>query len=289
VTAPRPSKSARAALGLIRALTPLVGEPRAQWLVARGYALVYLARFYIVAQYAKASLGVLWVALAPVLLAAVYLPVFIFIFKAKPTTEGTVDYALFAVAGLVVWAAVQDALGQGAGALVHNAAIVRHAPTPPAMLPVVKVLGSFAGLAIGLALFALGLTLAGRAPGMRLAILPVAYALLLATTLGVSLLLAALSAYVHDLIQILPTLLAVEFFAAPIVYARSSAQGSPWIELALTANPLTPFLGLVRAGLFPAEPFAWQDLGLAVAWGVGALTIGALVFRKLESGLGDVL
>jgi ABC-type polysaccharide/polyol phosphate export permease len=282
--------SARLALALIRVLTPVVGEPRAQWLVGRTYALLYLARYYLVAQYAKASLGVLWVALAPVLLAAVYLPVFLFIFKAKlPQRESNLDYALFALAGLMVWAAVQDALGQGVGALIHNASIVRHAPTPPAMLPVVKVLGAFAGLGVGLAIFVVVLVATGQSPGARVVLVPVAFALLLAATLGFALLLAVAAAYVRDVAQALPTVLAVEFFAAPIVYPLASADGSPWILFAIRANPLTPFLALARAGLLPWEPFAWSDLGLATAWGLGTLAVGAWTFRKLEAGLSDVL
>src|SRR4051812_48101362 len=112
VTAIFAESGTRVALALIRLLTPVAGEPRAQWIVGRGYALLYLARYYLVAQYAKASLGVFWVALAPVLLAAIYLPVFLFVFQAKlPGRDSSVDYALFSIGGLMVWAAVQDALG----------------------------------------------------------------------------------------------------------------------------------------------------------------------------------
>jgi ABC-2 type transport system permease protein len=284
-----PSRASRAALALISALGPVLGEPRAQWLVGRVYALVYLARYYLAAQHARARLGVFWVALAPLLLMAVYLPVFLYVFKQRlPDRPSELDYALHCLVGLMAWAAVSEAIGQGGGSLVTHSSIVRHAPTPPAMLPIVKVLGAFAGLAVGLATFLLVLALSGNWPGVRLVMLPVSFGLLLVATIGATLALSALAAYVRDLLQALPTLLAVEFFAAPIVYPLSK-EWDPWIQFGLGLNPLTPFLSLLRASLLPWHPFAWDDLGLACAWTAGAVVVGGAVFRKLEPGLGDVV
>lgn len=280
-----PGRGPRLALAAIRALTPLVGEPRAQWVVGRGYALLYLARYYLAAEYGKASLGVFWVAIAPLLMIAVYLPVFLYVFKANQG-ENEVDYALRCLVGLMVWAAVQDAISRGTHALVASASIVKHAPTPPSMLPIVKVLSAFAGLAAGLLVFAPVLVVAGRAPGIRLVLLPLAYALLLLATLGLALLLSIAAAYVRDVLQALPTLLAVEFFAAPITYVPPETG---LLGLALRLNPLTPFLGLFRAALLPWHPFAWADLGLAGLWTFVLVVVGATTFRRLESGLGDVI
>ena len=294
--APAPARSpaptslgARSALVAIRALSPLLGDARAQWIVGRAYAVFYLARFYLGAQYARASLGILWVALAPLLLAAVYLPIFLWLFRSTlPGDPSEVHYALYGLAGLVVWAAVQDAVGQGSGALVQYASVVRHAPTPPAMLPVVKVMGSFAALAIGLTVFVLGLAVTGHSSGARLVLLPLAFGLLFVEVLGLALFLSVTAAYVRDVLQLLPTLLGIEFFAAPIVYADVEKLPGP-LALAIHLNPLTPMLALVRAGLFEWRPFAWEDLGLAVAWSVGLLVLGVLSFRWLEAGLGDVV
>lgn len=285
---PPRSLGARAALALVRALAPIAGEPRAQWLVGRAYALIYLVRYYLSTQYAKASLGVLWVALAPLLLIAVYLPIFLFVFPTRlPGRGSTLDYALFCLVGLMAWAVVQDALGQGAGSLVWNASIVRHAPTPPIMLPIVKVLGSFAGLALGLVVLVVVLAVTGRAPGARLVALPLAFGLLFAFLLGAVLVLAIASAYVRDTLQILPTVLSIEFFAAPILYPLESTSGM--MRFAIGMNPLSPYLGLLRAAILPWHELAWADVGLATAWAAAALLVGIRMFRRLEGGLGDVV
>jgi lipopolysaccharide transport system permease protein len=280
--------SAKTAQLLIRVLSPLAGEPRAQWLVARGYALVYLARYYVAAQYGKALLGMFWVAIAPLLLAAVYLPIFLFKFNPELPNQSRVDYALFCLVGLMAWAAFSDGVSQGSGALVSNASIVRHAPTPPSMLPIVKVLGAFSGLGAGLLAFILGLAVAGRFPGTRLLMLPVAFGLLLLATLGIALAFAVLGAYLRDLIQALPTLLAVEFFAAPVVYAAPDPFASK-TGLLIQLNPFTPFLALFRYSLLTWGDLPWRDLAFAVGWAVALLLVGTLLFRRLEGGLGDVV
>jgi ABC-type polysaccharide/polyol phosphate export permease len=287
---PRAKILSRAALGAVRTLTPLLGNARAQWLVARTWAVLYLVRFYLATQNARASLGWLWVGIAPLLLIAVYLPVFLFVFKARLPTPGhdsPLDYALFCLVGLVVWSSVQDAFMQGASSLVHNATIVRHSPTPPAMLPFVKVLTSFVWLSIGLTILVAILAVTGRNPGARLLILIPAYVLLFAFMIGLSLTCAYLTAYVRDLLQIFPTLIAIEFFAAPITYSPNMNLGR--LSAVIQANPLTPFLGMFRASVLTWEPFAWHDLGLAAAWAAGAILVALVLTHRLEGGLKDTL
>jgi lipopolysaccharide transport system permease protein len=285
---PGSGRLARLAFALIRILAPAIGEPRAQWLVSRVYAILYLVRFYIASQLARTSLGFLWVGLAPLLLVAVYLPIFLVVFKVRlPGHDSPLDYTLFALVGLIAWNSVADAIAQSTGSLVYNATVVRHAPTPPIMLPIIKVLTAFVWLVVGFAVLIVILAAMGRNPGVRLALLPGALGLLLAFLVGLGLFLSAAAAYVHDLVQVLPTLLAVEFFAAPITYAPEMVTGRlvPIVQW----NPLTPFLALFRCSFLPWEPFAWSDLALAGAWATGVFVLGIVTFRALEGGLRDVV
>lgn len=272
----------------VRALTPLLGPERALHAVARIYAVVYLVFYYLSAQYAKALLGFLWVAITPALFLLVYLPVLTLVFKAKlPRSDDPLDYALFIVAGFLPWGAFAEGFSQGASCLVNNVSLVRHAPSPPGLLPVIRVSQAFAGLLVGLALFLPVLIVAGRFPGVRLVLLPVAFALLYVFTLGVAWLSSSVAVYSRDILQLVPTLLLVEFFACPIVFHPDMAPGV--LGRFVQWNPLTPFLALFRAALAPTAEFAWGDLGLACAWAGGLFLLGTLTFRKLEGGFGDTL
>jgi ABC-type polysaccharide/polyol phosphate export permease len=279
---------ARLAPLAIRLTTPFVGSTRAQWLVARGYAIAYLVYFQLTAQYAKATLGILWVVMAPFLFLAVYLPVLTYVFQARfPEVSGPLDGALFLVVGYLGYAAFSDGFLQGASSIAHNPSAIQNSAAPAALLPVVKVTTAFVGL-IATFLLYLAITLcAGRFPGVRLVLAPVAFGLFYIFTLGGAFLFSSIAVYFRDLLQLLPTLLLIEFFGCPIMYSPGMVHGR--MALALEANPLTPFLALFRAALAPQATFAWLDLGLASAWAFGLLILGSLVFRKLQDGFSDAL
>lgn len=273
----------------LAALGPLIGEARARQVVGQTCAVLFLVYYYLALQYARAALGLLWVLLTPAIFLAVYLPVLLYVFRVEPPpgTRDATDYALFLLGGFLPWGAFAEGLGQGSQSIVANTSIVRHSPTPPALLPVIKVTAAFVALLIGTALFVGVLAAFGRFPGVRLALLLPAVALLYGFTLGVTWLASSVSVYVRDVLQVVPTVLLVEFFAAPVVYAPSQAPG---LYGALVHwNPLSPYLALFRAAVAPAAPFAWSDLGLASAWTVVALVVGALSFRRLQDGFGDAL
>jgi lipopolysaccharide transport system permease protein len=278
---------AHLAQALVRFGSPLFGSQQAERLVARAYAVVYLVFYYLSAQYARALLGIFWLALSPLLFLIVYLPILIFVFKAElPGAKSPYDYALFIVSGFLPWAAFSDGFSQGASVVASSSNIVRHAPIPPSLLPAIRVSGAFTGFLVGLAVFIPTLAAFGRFPGLRLLLLPIALVVFYVFTLGLAWLVSSTAVFVRDLLQLLPTLLMVEFFACPVVYPPNQPG---MIGTAIHWNPLTPFLALFRAALAPTAEFAWADLGLAVMWAVIALVLGRLVFRKLEDGFTDVL
>lgn len=270
-------------------VTPVLGAERAGRAVAQAYAVLYLVFYYLSVQYAKAALGLLWVLLTPAIFLAVYLPVLLYVFKAEPPPgiKDATDYALFLLGGFLPWGAFAEGFGQGSQSIVANQGIVRHSPTPAAMLPVIKVTSSFVALMIATGIFLVVLASFDRFPGVRLLLLPLAALLLYLFTLGATWFTSSVSVYLRDVLHVVPTILLVEFFACPIVYAPSQAAGvlAPFVAW----NPLTPFLALFRAAVAPDAPFAWWDLGLAGGWAAAALLIGGLTFRRLQDGFNDAL
>src|SRR5581483_9233514 len=111
--------------------------------------------------------------------------------------------------------------------------------------------------------------------------------LLYGFTLGLSWLASSVAVFVRDVLQIIPTLLLIEFFACPVVYPPALATGL--LGEAVRWNFMTPFLALFRASLAPTAEFAWRDLGVASAWSVGSLVLGLLVFKRYEGDFGDAL
>jgi len=174
-----------------------------------------------------------------------------------------------------------------AASVALNPSVVRHAPMPPSLLPLIRVASAFLGLLVGVAILLPVLAAFGRFPGLRLLLVFPATLLLFGFTLGLSWFASSIAVFVRDVLQFIPTLLLIEFFACPVVYHPSLVTGR--LQALLQWNPLTPFLALFRASLAPTAEFAWHDLAMAGGWTLAAIVLGMVTFRHYEGDFGDAL
>lgn len=299
----RPGWLLRGATLAARVARPLLGEERALRSVGRVYAVATLLYSTIVAQYGRALLGIVWALLTPLLFIAVYVPVLANMNGLKDVFPeylgvGPLGLPLYVVSGFLLWTSVSAGLTGGASSLTDNQDVVHHSPIPLVILPLVKVLNGAVSWVLSCALMAAvlaGLQLAGFDaergaefwPGWRLLLFPVITVLMVVFALGVALFCSALAVLFRDVLQILNTLLLVEFFAAPVLYLPEQFQDQGLFQLQITLNPLTPLLNLTHAMFLPSYPFAWSDVGIACVWAVGAYAVGLFTFKRLEAGLAD--
>jgi len=288
---PKRSRQAGATIRLatlaLKVLTPILGDARSRWLVVRGWAITTLVLYTLRAQYARALLGIVWTLVTPLLFLAVYLPLFTFVFNmnTKEFEGDPLAFPIYVIVGFLLWNAFADGLSNGGTSLVMNLDVVRHSPSPPMLLPTVKVGTSFVNFMAGSLLVILFLAASGHWPGIRLLLFPVAAGLAFLLTWGLALLASALAVYMRDILQMISTLMLIEFFACPLLYPISQVPES--MQIYIKMNPFTPFLTLVRASLIPTQPIAFEDVGLAALWAVGTFAVGALTFQRLEGGFGD--
>lgn len=271
------------------ALSPFLGRERARRAAGYGYAVWTLLTHALRAQHGKAVLGMAWTLLVPLLFIAVYVPVMATAGISKEVERvlgpGPFGFAIYVVSGFITWNAFSHSLQAGAACLVNNPNVVHHSPIPLSVIPLVKVLTALVTWCIGIFCILAFLAAVGRWPGIRvLLLLP----LLLAWALflhGLALLLSSLAVFFQDLLQIISTLLLVQFFAVPILYLPTSLPRHlvPFME----ANPLTPFLTLTHALVLPEASLTWQDIGLAVGWSIGLYFVGRWVFERLQPALPD--
>jgi lipopolysaccharide transport system permease protein len=276
----RLAQLARRALGLI------VSDESARRATGYAYAALTLVNVSFQEQHRRALLGLLWMLITPALFLAVYLPIFSGAVgpEASARMGGTYGFSLYVVIGFLFWTAFVEGFQGGAASLVSNPGLVQHSPIPLSMLPVVKVIGAMVGLSVGLVLVLGILILLGRFPGVRLLLLFPALALSGVFTLGLALLVSSIAIVFRDILQVISTLLLVQFFACPIIYLPEAAGDfQSFVEL----NPMTPFLKLVRASLLPAVPIGGGDLALACLWAGIAYAVGATVFSRFSRSMAD--
>ncbi len=233
-------------------------------------------------RYKQTALGVVWVALQPIALAAMFTIVFSRFLSAP---SGGLPYPAFVLAALVPWQLFAAALARSSVSLVANEHLLTKIYFPRILIPLASVLTAsidmlFTLLVLGAVLAFYGIGLA--APAL---LLPLLVALLLLAALGIGLLLAALNVRYRDVQAIVPFLTQLWLFATPIAYAASLVpEGWRWLY------DLNPMVGIV-------EGFRWTITGGSVPQSLlsSAIVIavaciaGIAYFRRAERNFADIV
>jgi len=285
-SAARPRRFLDLWVALIR---PFAGEERARNAVGYAYAVTTLLVYSLHTQHGRAFLGLLWALLVPLLFIAVYVPVMSAFGPMEGVDhiigQGSLAFPVYVVVGFVTWNAFAGGLQNAAASLVNNASVVHHSPIPLSILPLVKVLNGMVSWILAVGIMLVFLASVGRFPGIRILIFPVLLVLFTLFAQGLALLLSSLSVVFRDLLQMIQTVLMIEFFAVPLLYVPETLPEK--FQLVVKLNPLTPFMNLTHAMFIREHPVGWDDLGLATAWAVGIYLLGSFVFNRLKGILPD--
>lgn len=239
--------------------------------------------------YAGSVLAKSWALLHPLLLIALYLFVFGYVFVARLGAElpAVPDFAVFMLAGLSAWLTVQAALAKATGSLVAASNLVKQVVFPLELLPIRSVIAAQLPLMIGLLCLTLySLVRFGLLSPLLPLLLYVIPALALLLT-GLSLLLSAMNVFIRDTRDFVQFFLAFGIFLSPVIYTPGSLP--PRFEIALWFNPLSHAIWCLQDIFFFQSfkhPVSWLLLGpLAVV----ALWLGWRFFQKTRANFGDVL
>jgi ABC-type polysaccharide/polyol phosphate export permease len=246
--------------------------------------LVYfLALRDVKARYKQTALGLGWAVLQPLVSVAVVTLVFRRL--AHVPSEG-IPYPVFALTGFLVWNYFAGIVGDATDSVVANAPLVTKVYLPRLAVPVSAVLPALVSLVPGTFVLVALMLVEGVAPGVALLALPLCALGLLATALGMGLLLAALNVRYRDVGGALGTLIQLWLLASPVAYP-TSLLGPSW-RWAYAINPM--------AGVIDA--FRWSVLGaprpgpeIVVSAGVALLLFvgGLLYFEHQERRFADVI
>ncbi len=240
-------------------------------------------------KYKGSALGVLWYLVNPIVLMGAYALVFSVLLRVADVP----DYPLFLLVGLIVWVFFAQALLAAAPSLVANAALVRKVRFPRGAIPASVATVQLVTFLVMLVLVTpVALAVRGTLEP-ALVLLPVIVALLFCLVLGLSLAASVLHAHFRDVEPVLAAALLPWFFLTPIFLPVDDMPGVSEHRLLGEAlqwgNPIAPFVAAVRDVLFAGTAPTIGHLGYLAAVGLGALAIGAALFRRLERDLAVLL
>jgi lipopolysaccharide transport system permease protein len=238
------------------------------------------------ARYRGSVLGFFWSFVNPLLLLSIYTFVFSVVLPGVRPRE-IEPYALFLFCGILPWSWFASSLLESANVLIAGGSLIKKVLFPAEVLPIVTVVSNMLHFFFGLPiLIAFLLYYAAPLRWSELLWFPVVVAVQLVLTLGLALIVSALTVHFRDLRDILANLLTFWFFATPIIYPMSAAP--PLGKLMLNLNPFTHLAISYQEILFYEGPFGhWKWL---LALGVGATGVfflGYFLFDRLRDSFAE--
>jgi lipopolysaccharide transport system permease protein len=246
--------------------------------------LGYWLRRNVLARYRQTTLGPLWAVLQPLLGSLVY--VFVFSLVLRVDTP-PVPYALFVVTNLVLWTYSMRTILTGPAALLANLDLVTRVQFPREFLPLGVWLESLTDLGLGLVVVALFFAYY-QVPVTRYALLAVVvFAIHTAFTLGVMFLVSAVAIQVRDLLHIMPILLQLALYLAPVVYPLDLVPES--IRGVFLLNPLGAIFAAYQETLLFGRFTLARELAIAAVVSLFLLVASYRLFKRQEWQLADLL
>jgi len=233
-------------------------------------------------RYKQTALGIVWVALQPIALAAMFTIVFSRFLSAP---SAGLPYPVFVLAGLVPWQMFAAAVGRSSMSLVANEHLLTKIYFPRILIPVASVLTASIDMLFTLLVLGGVLIYYGIGLSLTALLLPLLIGLVLAAAMGVGLLLAALNVRYRDVQALVPFLTQMWLFATPIAYAATLVPDDwRWLyDLNPMVGVVDGFRWAIAGGSFPGS------LPSAVAI-IAVLGIAAIVyFRRAERQFADVV
>ncbi|HYK01383.1 MAG TPA: ABC transporter permease [Thermoanaerobaculia bacterium] len=235
-------------------------------------------------RYRQTILGAVWVVGQPL----VSMLIFTLLFNrvAKLGASLTVPYALFVLAGLLIWNFINSVIQNGGNSLIGSSFLISKVYFPRLVIPLANGVTSLVDFGVALLLLVPLMIWYRFVPGPELLLAPLVVLLAGAFSMGVALWIAALNVEYRDVRVVVPWILQIAMYATPVVYPLAALP--PAYRPFAIANPATGIVEAFRGCLFgtpvPAGALAWS-----IAASLLLLASGALYFRRMERLFADTL
>lgn len=212
---------------------------------------------------------------------------FVFSYVMTPP-KGIHNYALFLFCGLLPWTWFSTSLIESSNVLISGGNLIKKVMFPAEILPIVTVLANLVHFLLGLPILVTFL-IYFDAPLQFSEIVwfPIVVAVQLLLTIGLALILAALTVHFRDIKDILANIMTLWFFVTPIIYSWRDPPDRR-IQRLLDLNPFTHLAISYQEILYFDGDFGhWKWL---IALGVGSAGLflfGYFLFDRLRDSFAE--
>jgi ABC-type polysaccharide/polyol phosphate export systems, permease component len=256
----------------------------------RDLIMLFVRRDFV-AQFKQTILGPLWYIIQPILTTLMYALIFGRI--ARIPTDGIQPPLLFYLSGITMWNYFATCLTSTANTFVTNANIFGKVYFPRLVLPLSVVISNLVRFGIQfLLLIAIMIYFhfQGHTIGVNVywIIIPILLLMMAGIGLGLGIIISSLTTRYRDFAVFLTFAIQLAMYATPVVYPLSFLQNTKYKTL-IAANPLTPLIESFRYALFGKGSFDLGSLLYSAVFMIVVLTLGVILFNKVEKNFMDTV
>lgn len=251
------------------------------------HMLVQMVLRDIKGRFAGSIGGLLWNFIHPLVMLAVYLFVFVYIFRIRiGASEDAGMSAMYITTGLFPWMIFSEGLMRGTTVLFENANLIQKTHFPTEILSAGAVLTPIASYGIVMLLLAI-YSIFSEGSFLPLALLPLIFGLQLFFTLGMVFLSSTLSVYFRDTVQLVQIIINFWIYLTPILYPINMLPD--WARHLMYLNPVFPFINVYQSLFIDISHLKPEMISISAFWAGSIYCFGAFIFNKLKYEFADWL
>lgn len=256
----------------------------------RDLILLFVRRDFV-AKYKQTILGPLWFIIQPLLTTLMFTVVFGRI--AGLSSDG-LPRMLFYLSGIVCWNYFSQSLILTSNTFTQNVQIFGKVYFPRLSIPVSAVISNLILFAVQFVLFLVVLLMfvfRGTlvSPNWELMwFLPLLIILLAGLALGFGIIISSLTTKYRDLTHLVTFGVQLWMYATPVIYPLSEIKHEKY-RLLILSNPVSSLVEAFRNMMMGVGIFEWKYLFYSIGFCLGIMTVGVLLFNKIEQNFMDTV
>lgn len=227
-------------------------------------------------KYRRSFLGIMWSILNPLFTMIVITSVFGVLLKINVP-----NFATYYMVGWSIWNFYSEATSLSMSSVIIGSSLIKKVYIPKYIFPVEKCLFALVNFLFSLIAVIIVMLLQKVYPTWTIVLAPVPIILCLLFSVGMSLILSALTVYFRDIQHLYGVVLTAWMYITPIIYPMSILDGSK-LEAIVKCNPMyyfvTYFRNVVMDGVVPDLKFN----AICILVSLCTLLIGSLIFAKAQ-------
>ena len=255
----------------------------------RDLFMMYVKRD-IITMYKQTILGPLWFVIQPALTTIMYMVVFGGI--AGISTDG-IPQPLFYLSGICVWQYFADCLNKTSSTFVNNQGVFGKVYFSRLVAPLSTIVSGLVKLGIQILLFlivyiyflAIGTSVS---PNWALSLFPLLVIMIAGLSLGFGIIISSLTTKYRDLTILFTFIVQLWMYGTPVIYPLSSIPEGK-IKMLMQLNPVTPIVETFKYGTLGTGEFSWNMLGYSFCFMLVVLSIGIVLFNKVQRSFMDTV